>query len=357
MGLPSSTLHDYFKRGVFAKYSSNAKPLLTPANQATRLKWALDFVHNVDGELVFDDLMDYVHVDEKWFFMTRVKKTYYLTPGEKAPHLTCKSKRYIKKAMFLFAVARPRWYPTRNCWFDGKIGTWHFTKIVPAKRTSRNRPAGHPVMEPVSVTRDVYRHRRQGHSSDPRKMAIYTYNDQDSARQCWCPTPRFLLLPPNSPDLNVLDLGFFRVIQSLQAAHHAMTVEDIVSATLAAWNAVESSTLGRNFTTLQSCCQEIIRAGGNNNFKIPHLGKSKLMAHGKPGDVLLCDRSVWADGCAMLGSLDFNSLMRTLQVEVRQNLDFIELCSMMEDLDIKESDDDGLTLDVVDILQVEVNSE
>ncbi|RHX99992.1 hypothetical protein DYB36_013468 [Aphanomyces astaci] len=67
LNMPRSTLHDYYKRGDFVKYSSS------------------------------------------WFFGTSVKKTYYLAPGEETPHRTCKSKHFINKVMFLLAVARPRW--------------------------------------------------------------------------------------------------------------------------------------------------------------------------------------------------------------------------------------------------------
>jgi hypothetical protein len=36
--------------------------------------------------------------------------------------------------------------------------------------------------------------------------------------------------PPNSPDLNVLDLGFFNAIQSLQHQSGAQTIEELVAA-------------------------------------------------------------------------------------------------------------------------------
>ncbi|RHY73292.1 hypothetical protein DYB34_013211 [Aphanomyces astaci] len=135
LNMPRSTLHDYYKRGIFVKYSSSVRPSLTDANKVVRVKWAMDHLHVVDGSQVgFGNLMEYVHVDEKWFFGTSVKKTYYLAPGEEPPHRTCKSKHFINKVMFLSAVARPRWDPVKNEWFDGKIGTWHFTTKVPAVR-------------------------------------------------------------------------------------------------------------------------------------------------------------------------------------------------------------------------------
>ncbi|RHY69010.1 hypothetical protein DYB38_008010 [Aphanomyces astaci] len=80
--------------------------------------------------------------------------------------------------------------------------------------------------------------------------------------------------------------------------------------------------------------------------------KSKLMVQGKLPDMLLCDRDVWADGCAKLGSVDFNSLMRTLQAEVNASLEMMELCNVMEAVDVKDNDEDGLTLDVMELLQL-----
>ncbi|ETV78627.1 hypothetical protein H257_08119 [Aphanomyces astaci] len=65
--------------------------------------------------------------------------------------------------------------------------------------------------------------------------------------------------------------------------------------------------------------------------------KSKLMAQGKLPNVLLCDRDVWADGYAKLGSVDFNSLMRTLQAAVSASLEMMELCNVMEALGVKET--------------------
>ncbi|RHY70981.1 hypothetical protein DYB38_013741 [Aphanomyces astaci] len=132
----------------------------------------------------------------------------------------------------------------------------------------------------------------------------------------------------------------------LRANIHFWTTEDVqaMMRTL--------DTLGRNFSTLQSCCLEIIRVCGNNNFKIPHMHKSKRMAQGKLPDVLLCDRDVWADGCAKLGSVDFNCLMRTLQAEVSASLEMMELCNVMEALDVKDNDEDGHSLDVMEILQL-----
>jgi len=41
---------------------------------------------------------------------------------------------------------------------------------------------------------------------------------------------RLVRQPPNSPDLNVLDLGFFRSIQALQHKKSLNSVDDLVDA-------------------------------------------------------------------------------------------------------------------------------
>ncbi|RHY43043.1 hypothetical protein DYB38_012284 [Aphanomyces astaci] len=123
LGMPTSTLHTYYKRGVIAKYSSVVKPLLTDSNKVCRLNWALDQVRDIDGEKFIDAMYDAVHVDEKWFFMTRLQRKVIGAPGEKIKQRTCKSKQHLLKVMFLSAVARLRWDDSKQEWFDGKINT------------------------------------------------------------------------------------------------------------------------------------------------------------------------------------------------------------------------------------------
>jgi hypothetical protein len=41
---------------------------------------------------------------------------------------------------------------------------------------------------------------------------------------------KLLTQPPNSPDINMLDLGFFRAIQALQQQMTCMSVDDLVCA-------------------------------------------------------------------------------------------------------------------------------
>ena len=103
-------------------------------------------------------MLDVIHVDEKWFYITRDKRRYYLHPDEDEPHRQCKNKRFITKVMFLAAVARPRWDTNKNKRFDGKLGIWPFIKTEISKRKSRNRPAGVPETKAIEkVTNVEYR--------------------------------------------------------------------------------------------------------------------------------------------------------------------------------------------------------
>ncbi|KAF0684370.1 hypothetical protein As57867_023573, partial [Aphanomyces stellatus] len=75
---------------MFRAHSSAVRPLLTDANKYAQLKFALSYV----GETMeFDSMMDVIHLDEKWFYLTKTTRKFYLVPGEKEPDRKCKSKR------------------------------------------------------------------------------------------------------------------------------------------------------------------------------------------------------------------------------------------------------------------------
>ncbi|KAF0684296.1 Aste57867_23714 [Aphanomyces stellatus] len=133
-----ATLHRYLKHGMFRAHSSTVRPVLTDANKYARLKFAASMV---GSDMVLKEMDDVVHLDEKWFYITKVKRTFYLVPGEKEPERKCKSKRFITKVMFLSAVARPRYDEVTGLWWKDKIGTWPFTEKVAAARSYSSHQA------------------------------------------------------------------------------------------------------------------------------------------------------------------------------------------------------------------------
>ncbi|KAH9102947.1 hypothetical protein AeMF1_020600, partial [Aphanomyces euteiches] len=88
-----------------------------------RLRFALSFLEPSSSENhLFDNMHSYVHVDEKWFYLTKVRRKFYVYEDEEIAARSVKSKGFITKVMFLAAVARPRYDYHRKTEFDGKIG-------------------------------------------------------------------------------------------------------------------------------------------------------------------------------------------------------------------------------------------
>ena len=103
-------------------------------------------------------MYDFIHIDEKCFYLTNKTQRAYLAHKEKIPYRASKSSKFIPKAMFLGAVARPRWNRYGQCTFDGKIGIFPFINRVAAMRDSKNRPKGPIKIKPTElVIQDVYR--------------------------------------------------------------------------------------------------------------------------------------------------------------------------------------------------------
>ena len=105
----------------------------------------------------YQDMCDCIHLDEKWFFLTREKERYLLLLDKKNPTHCIKHKSHITTVMFLCAVAKPHFNPSANSWWDGKLGIWPIGDWEPAKQGSKNRPKGMLVWKNKTVTKDVYR--------------------------------------------------------------------------------------------------------------------------------------------------------------------------------------------------------
>ena len=90
-------------------------------------------------------------------FLTREKERYLLHRDKKNPKHYVKHKLHITKGMFLCAVARPRFNPCSNSWWDGKLGIWPIGDWEPVKWKLKNRPKGTLVWKNKIVTKEVYR--------------------------------------------------------------------------------------------------------------------------------------------------------------------------------------------------------
>ncbi|ETW09292.1 hypothetical protein H310_01684 [Aphanomyces invadans] len=109
--------------GRFKARSNYIKSMLTEKNKENHMKFALSFLSPwSQGNHVLKNMYDFVHVDEKWFFMTKVKRKFYVYEDEEMALRSAKHKNQIMKVMFFAAVARPRYDYKSRRFFDGKLG-------------------------------------------------------------------------------------------------------------------------------------------------------------------------------------------------------------------------------------------
>ncbi|KAF0707394.1 hypothetical protein AaE_013625, partial [Aphanomyces astaci] len=322
--IPKTTLVRHMKEVKTLKAkSSYSKPLLTEDNQRLRVEHALSFLSQSSKNPIFSNMYNYVHVDEKWFFFTTVKKRFYAYSDEVLPLRSLKSKRFITKVMFLAAVARPRYDFHKKSYFDGKLGIWPFIERVPAQRGSKHRPKGTIITVPQNVNSDIYREtilhkvvpaiKSKFPLPDQNKII---YLQQDNASPHNCVTSQLLLQhgvigieaanqPPNSPDFNVLDLGYFNSIQSLQHQKHSRTIDELIENTESSYDELPMETLSKTFITLQKVMEKTLETFGTNDYKIPHMNKNAIK------DLTLynvrCDPSVHKNAVAFLSQRPLNS--------------------------------------------------
>ena len=137
LGVSKTMVHRWIIDSTIQVHSNSLKPVLMEENNVAWLLMALDSWEPQDP-IKFLDMMDCIHMDEKWFFLSQQKERYLLLPEEKNPKRCMKSKSHTTKAMFLCAIPHPRFNPCANSWWDGKLGIWPIGDWEPAKRASKN---------------------------------------------------------------------------------------------------------------------------------------------------------------------------------------------------------------------------
>ena len=263
--------------------------------------------HDPQDPSKFLDMMDRIHVDEKWFFLSQQRERYLLLPKEKNPKRCVKSKSHITKVMFLCAVARPCFNPSANSWWDGKLGIWPIGGWEPAQRASKNRPRGTLVWKNKPVTKGVYRElliskllpaivekwprtdrlsRKIWIQQDGAKSHINTDDEEfREAIQDQELNAGLYTQVANSPDVNLLDLGFFRAIQSFNNAA-PKNEEELIQSVQHAYTTYPRKRLNQTWLTLQSVFNQIILCNSDNDYNIEHLLKEKLERSGQLSNVV-----------------------------------------------------------------------
>jgi hypothetical protein len=249
----------------------------------------------------FDGFYQSVHVDEKWFFVTEEHLRLYIAIDEEAPNRFIQNKGHITKVMFLCAIARPRYNDNGECLFDGKIGMWPIVEYRAAQRRSDNHERGDIVTRPVKCNRDKYRE-LMIEKVLPAIKEKWPHNERDILiQQDGAPAHIFAddvefglqaragnwnirleTQPAKSPDTNVLDLSFFRALQSLQwKSPRANDIDGLIHQVLQSFRIFEPRKIDFGFLTLQTVLDNILCHHGGNEFKIEHIGKERLLRNGE----------------------------------------------------------------------------
>ena len=284
-------------RDVCRVHTSSLKPTLTEENKISRMELALSFMDK-NNTSKFENMEDLIHIDEKWFYLTKDGQRFIIVADEEEPYRHVQHKSFLTKVMFLCVVARPRYDSRRNAWFDGKIGIWPIGKWEPAKRSSKKRAKGTPVWKNQCITWDAYceylikkflpavkekwptRNARIRLQQDGAKSHILEDDVEfkEAVEEIGLHLTMFMQ-SPNLPDTNILDLGFFRAIQSFNDECPA-NEEELIKSVEKAYGEYPYRRLNRVWLALQSCLNMIIENDGGNDYKIPHMGKESLERRG-----------------------------------------------------------------------------
>ncbi|KAH9095366.1 hypothetical protein LEN26_017857 [Aphanomyces euteiches] len=153
--------------------------------------------------------------------------------------------------------------------------------------------------------------------------------------------------PPNSPDTNVLDLGFFASIQSLQYKHVPRSVDELVSCVMLEFDKYSMAKLSKIWQSLQLVLLEIVKAKGGNDFKLPHASKDRNARCGKMLDNAVCDKDAYQEAIEHLNSEDALSMEAALKKEVDELRAENELIDLLEGAALNDPDVDDNQLDAL----------
>ena len=263
----------------------------------SRMELALLFIDE-NNTSKFENMEDHIHINKKWFYLTKDGQHFIIVADEKEHYRHVQHKSFLTKIMFLCAVARPRYDTNKNAWFDRKIGIWPIRKWEPAKWSSKKHTKGMPVWKNQCIAWDVYREYLIQTFLPAVKERWPTHNrriwlQQDGAKSHILEDDvefkeavdeiglnlTMFTQSPNSPDTNILDLGFFRAVQSFNDDCPANEGE-LIKSVEKAYGEYPMHKLNYVWLALQSCLDMIVENDGGNDYKIPHMGKEPRARRG-----------------------------------------------------------------------------
>jgi hypothetical protein len=305
--IPKTTLFTWMQKLGIQHATSYIKPTLNDAQKCKRILFILHQINDPVGvedtllklpsesmnvKFRFKSFQNHIFVDEAWFFLKHLFTNVYRLPSisvERIKDDTTISKTHIPKVMFFMAIG----LPSKS--FDGKAGIWPMVQDVPAKRSSKNRPRGTVEKKAVSMVASEYELLLTGRkglfekldSIGKRSSILNWVVQQDGAKPHVSKHvigaikeagqrhgKRIIVYtqPPQSPDLNVLDLAFINSIQvaARQIQYQVESVEKFINHVQRAFDDYPVDKLVRICALQLVAYREILKCFGDNQYDMPH---------------------------------------------------------------------------------------
>ncbi|GMF50535.1 unnamed protein product [Phytophthora fragariaefolia] len=207
-------------RGVDAQLFARPLPV-------QRLQFALSHIQR--DTMLFDDMLDAVHVDEKLFYITQ---------------------------------------PTRRC-SSNLLSA--LSELWPAVVAGK-----HVVVQQDNAPAHI-----------PEVDAAFA----EAARASECNVV-LRNQPPNSPDMNVNDMRMFSAVQTHQRKKRARPIDELIEAVVSSYWELPMRTIHAAFLSLQVSLDDCIAPAGDNNYKSRYMKKEKLRCEGRlPVSIRCCDHA------------------------------------------------------------------
>ncbi|CAM9889836.1 unnamed protein product, partial [Heterosigma akashiwo] len=300
------------KKGEVKSKSSYSRPKLSRWHEYLRMKFCFRRLygggrsHLQRGGVQFLAGWNVFHVDEKWFNQKQKKTRALCLKDEPAESRSVIHKNHIPKVMFLSCTTQPAPHPRRRGkYLRGQIAMHAFTAMTAAKVSSHRQPAGTLELKPINVNKDVYLEAminqilpsikehwlKMGKKQTDR---LYIQEDNASPHKLrkdprWVEAVRgwnirLLPQPPQSPDLNKNDLGFFHSLQTLCWYNDYKSIDELEMKVLLKFNKYDADNNHQKLRDLelihQTIMKEILLTKGQV-VSIPHIHKQKLRKAGK----------------------------------------------------------------------------
>ena len=305
LNFSTSTVHEHLKLLEKRYKKVYLKPILSEQNKILRMRYALAQVNRSHGrsKLRFKDNKRTIMVDESWFYLTSDAVTVMLIEEmDVLIHPKVQHKSHIEKIMFLAVLGQPQ----KVIWkgeeidFDGKIGLFPCTEEVATRRVSKAGPKGTRVQVNKNVDAEFYHNLfclvggvyDMIEAKMPWLAGDPYFIQQDGARPHTANgtmedlvaggtgegfTPVIVTQPPNSPDLNVNDLGFFASLKVdvKRICTHCTSRQEMMVNVMKAFEEYPREKIDGIWASWFNNLRSVMSCDGGNDYKQAHNGGKK----------------------------------------------------------------------------------